>query len=316
MKIFRALLKLCLITSILTFSKPVLADEVLMITWRGKTSADIGFETRLKQLNPKIKFSYIDANKDKTKLANAIRSTDFSKFKLVYSFGTTGSKITKSALNGGVPHVFNIVSTPLLSRIIESFDKPGNNVTGVHHTLDVETQFNALVRLKSVKNIGVWIDPRERTTLVQAKRLEELAKRNGITLKKFRVIVNVDSFDEMLKEASNAAKDLDAIFIPSGSSYIDKPEKLFAHLDDSVFIFGAVNQYVGKGATVALAASYTERGEAAAELAHKILKGANAGDIPVNRLTAQKARLYVDKKRAKAVGIKDPKLLGFEVVER
>lgn len=313
---FKNLLKLTIVFGFLLSSQLSYADEVMIVTWRGKTDAELGFKERLKELHPKAKFTHIDAARDRVTLANALRSTDFSDVRLVYSFGTTGSKLTKTALRGRVPHVFNIVSTPILSNIVETLNKPGDNITGVRHTIDVETQFNVMLRLKDIKTLGVWFDPREFTTVAQANKIKELAKQNNIEVKKFRVIVDAPNFETLIKEASEKAKDFDALYIPSGSGYIEKSDKMLANIDPSVFVFGAVNQFVGHGATVALASDYKERGKAAAELASLILKGAQAGTLPVDIATIRQARIYIDKKRAVATNLQNVNELGLQVIEQ
>ncbi len=99
---------------------PVQAAEVLVVTWRGKTDAENGFEERLKKLKPGVNFKYIDANRKKGDLAKALRGFDFSSVDLVYSFGTTGSKMVKEILKSQKPQIFNIVSAP---KKIENYPK-------------------------------------------------------------------------------------------------------------------------------------------------------------------------------------------------
>ncbi len=143
-----------------------------------------------------------------------------------------------------------------------------------------------------------------------------MAKNSGKTVKKFRVIADAPNFDEMVAQASEASKSVDVVYIPSSSAYIQKADKLLGKLDPSVFVLGAVGKYIGKGATVALAANYKERGESAAELANKVLSGANAGDIPVDIVTTKTARLFVDQSKPSASKLKDLDKLGLTVVKK
>ena len=301
---------------LLMASVPVKAEEVLVVTWRGKTDAEKGFEDKLKQLRPSVKFQYIDAKRNKGELAKQLRGYDFSKVNLVYSFGTTGTKMTKKALGGQVPHVFNIVSAPVKSKIVASFDKPGGNITGVRHIVDVKTQYEIMKKIKDIKTIGVWFDPREKNTVALKDTLTEIAKKDGKTVKGIRVIPDAPNFLDMVDAASKEAKTVDVLYVPSSSGYIAKAKELFSKLDKSVVVFGAINKFVGKGATVSLAASYSERGSAAAELANEILGGKKAGNLPVNVVTSATARLYVDKKHASVSKLKDLSKLGIDVVEK
>ncbi|MGH1350571.1 MAG: ABC transporter substrate-binding protein [Methyloligellaceae bacterium] len=292
------------------------ASEVLIVTWRGKTDGETGFENRLKKLRPDVKFKYIDAGRKKEVLGKAIRSFDFSKVDLVYTFGTTATRLVKGYVKEKKPLVFNMVSTPVGSKVAGSIEKPGNNLTGAKLLVNIDTQLEVLSKIKQLKAIGIWIDPREKNTPALLDRFKSLTKEKGITLKVFRVIPDAPNFSELVSNASEEAKKLDAVYIAAHSSYVAKAKDLLGKLDPSVIVLGALNKYIGKGATIAVAADYKERGEAVAELAHKILSGENAGDLPINVLTSKTAYLYVDKKRAESAGLKGLDKLGLNIIEK
>lgn len=301
---------------ILVSSTAVQAEEVLVITWRGKTDGELGFENKLKELRPGVKFKYVDANRKKAQLAKALREIDFSKVNLVYSFGTTSTKLIKGYIKETKPLVFNMVSTPVLSKVAKSIEKPGNNLTGAKLLVDIDTQFEILLKLKKIKTLGLWFDPREKNTPALLKKVKSLGGKHNIKVVDYRVIPDADNFDELVEKASKEAKKLDAVYIAAHSSYVSKAKQLLGKFDSSVLVVGALNKYIGKGATIAVAADYKERGEAVAELANKILSGQKAGELPISVLTSKTALLYVDKKRAESAGLKELKKLGFNIVEK
>lgn len=305
-----------LFSTFILLSSSAFSAEVLIITWRGITDGETGFQERLKKLKPDVKFRYVDAGRKKDNLAKKLRKVDFSKVDLVYSFGTTATKIVKGYMKGKKPLVFNMVSTPVRSNIAKSLNKPGNNLTGAKLLVDMETQFEVLMKIKDVKKIAVWFDPREKNAPAILEKTKELAKKFGIKVENFRVIPDASNFEELVKQASEVAKEMDAVYIAAHSSYVAKADKLLGQLPQSTIVLGALNKYVGKGATIAVAADYKERGESVAELAGRILSGHKAGDLPISVLTSKTAYLYVDKKRAESAGLTNLDKLGLNIIEK
>ncbi len=289
------------------------AAEVLMVTWQGKTVAEDGFIERLKKLRPDVKFTHIDAKRKKGVLAQGLRKADLSKVDLVYSFGTTGTKIVKQFLKGRKPHVFNIVSAPVLSKIANSIEKPGNNLTGARFLVDIKTQLGVLNKLRKVKTLAVWFDPREKQNTVVLNVIKKEAEALGIEVTGFRIIPDSQNFKDLVKEASDKSNKMDAMYFIASSSFTEYYKPLHANLDPKLLVMGAVNVYVTNGSTIALGADMKERGHAAAELAHKVLNGESAGDIPITLVTAKTANLYANKDKVASAGIKDIEKMGFNV---
>lgn len=289
------------------------AAEVLMVTWQGKTVAEEGFMERLKKLRPDVKFTHIDAKRKKGVLAQSLRKADLSKVDLVYSFGTTGTKIVKQFLKGRKPHVFNIVSAPVLSKIADSIEKPGNNLTGARFLVDIKTQLGVLKKLRDIKTLAVWFDPREKQNTVVLNVMKKEAAAMGIKVTGLRIIPDSDNFKTLVKEAADKSNKMDALYIIASSSFTDYYKPLHANLDPKLLVMGAVNVYVTNGSTIALGADMKERGEAAAELANKVLSGESAGDIPINLVTAKTANLYANKAKVASAGIQNIDKMGFNV---
>lgn len=292
------------------------ASEVLVVMWQGRTSAEDGFEEKLKELRPDVKFKYINAERKKGNLASLMRGYDFSNTDLVYSFGTTGTKIVKEFLKGKKPHVFNMVSAPVRSKIVTSIENPGVNITGAKLLVDLQTQLEVLKKMKDIKTLAVWYDPREKQNQGVVKKLKALGDKTGVKIKLLRLIPDAKKIETLLKEVSENANKADALYVVATSSFSSIYDRMFKQLDPKLLVMGGVHRVVGFGATVAVAASYKERGMAVAEQAHQILSGKQAGEIPVNVVTSTTAFLYVDPNRAKSAGLTNLDKLGLKIVER
>ncbi len=289
------------------------AAEILMVTWQGKTVAEEGFMKRMKELNPDVKFTHIDAKRKKGVLAQSLRQADLSNVDLVYSFGTTCTKLVKKYLKGKKPHVFNIVSAPVLSKIANSIEKPGNNLTGARFLVDIKTQLTVLSKLRKVENLAVWFDPREKQNAVVLNVIKKEAAALGMKVTGFRIVPDAKNLETLIKDAAEKSNKMDALYFIASSSFTEYYTQLHAHFDPKLLVMGAVSVYVTNGSTIALGADMKERGEATAELASRVLKGESAGDIPINLVTVQTAKLYVNKNRVESAGLKDIEKMGFNV---
>ncbi len=305
--------KIFFILSAAFMASTAYAEEVLIITWQGKLPSELSFEKKLKELRPNVKFSYIDAKRKKGNLAQALRSVDLNKVNLVYSFGTTGTKLVKTFLDGKKPLVFNVVSTPVISGIAKSVEKPGGNLTGAKLLIDFKTQINVMTKLKDIKTMALWYDPREKQGEALLTQAVKYAEESGIKVNRTRVIPDAADFDTRIVNAVEEAKKYDVIFILGGSSVHQNARKIFSKIDPSMFVMTNSTYYALQGATVALSADFAERGQVVAEQAHKILGGASAGDIPVSLVTKKNVVLFVNKSRFAQAGLKNLDKLDVKV---
>ncbi len=293
---------------------PAQAAEVLVVTWAGKFPSEKAFEAHLKKLRPDVKFKYIDAGRKKSTLAQKLRGYDMSSVDLVYTFGTTGAKVVKEFLKGQKPHVFNIVSAPVPSKIANSIMKPGNNITGARLLADLNDQFEVLGKLRDYKSLAVWFDPREKQNSVLLPQIKKIVEARGAKLSQFRMVPGSNDFDSFLSEASKKANEHDALYIIGGASFHKLKKKLHEQLDPKLLVMSVTKPFVDGGSTIALGASLVERGQAAAEQANKILGGQAAGDIPVSLVTKKNAILFVNKQKMASAGLKGLDQLGVKVV--
>lgn len=302
-----------MLTCLFIWSSSAFSAEVLVIMWQGQTSSERAFEKRLKELRPDVRFSYIDAKRKKSNLMQALNKINLDKIDLVYSFGTTGTKIVKNFLKGRKPMVFNLVSAPVLSKIANSIKKPGNNLTGARFLIYPETQLEITARLKNFRTLAIWFDPREQQHDVVFRKLESVLTKRGVKVYPFRIIPDEENFDKSLKMAADKTNKLDAVYFIAGSSFYINLKKMYSSLDPSLLAISSLSAYVEAGSTLAVGADLTERGQTVAEQANKILNGARAGDIPISLVTSDKAFLYINKKKMASAGLTNVDKLGMKI---
>lgn len=301
----------------LTFTAPAQATvaEILMLTWRGETEAERGFRDRLREHGIEARITVFDAARERRALAEYLRAEEATlpNYDLVYTFGTTASKVLKSASRGQATQLFNIVSDPVAAGLVTSLDAPGGRTTGTTHTVSLEMTFQVLDQLVEYQSIVVVYDPREDNTIAVKDTVLRVGAERGKSVKAVRFVPDAADLNPQLTNFRAQLDGVDLVYIPSGSSFAERGEDLLNVVPDTVLTVGAIGRYVELGAVLSVGPDYYERGAATAESAVQILNGMSAGSVPVNEVSSDGIVLYVHKDRAEALGL-DPSQSGFRVV--
>ena len=205
-----------------------------------------------------------------------------------------------------IPIVFTGVSDPIGTGLIESFARPGGNATGVHYS-QVEIGAKRLELLRDL--------------LPQARRVMVVRYLAGGELDMLPHLRNTAS--RLGFEIVEIAGSWDGFDPPPASSVYGKPDAIYngerwifagaEHVVDQIIRFAAQQRIPSlfweaeaaeRGATLGYGVNLTrELGRAADQLA-RVLKGAKAGELPVD--TSTEYELVVNKKAAAALGIAIP----------
>ncbi len=312
MKHLLVFLSITICFHLLTFS--VNASEIQIISWNDKKSAaETIFETALKKVLPDVKVSYVFANRDKGKLATGIRNTDYSKIDLVISGGTTTTKLVKTYLMSKKPLMFHMVSSPVLSKIVDSMEKPGHNITGVSSIIDLKTQLDILTKLKKIKSLGVMFDPREKQNPVILSKIKEFSKSAGIEIKSLRVIPDAGNFEQLMNEALAKSANLDAIYIIPNASYALNMKNIADKFSNKTLIMAYGQEFAKHGVSVAIDSDPRGMIKSAIETTIKILKGTPTDQIPVSSIKKEDMFLAVNKSKTDQEVLNNLNILGIKI---
>lgn len=276
-----------------------------MVKWIKGADIETAFETHLRKLNPNVKFKYIEGNRNKKALVYKLESFDFSNTKVVYSFGTTTTKIVKTFLKGRKPQIFNAVSTPVLSNIVPSLEKLGNKITGVKLLVDIERQIEFLSSLKKIRKLAVWYDPRENYTQDILGKIIRIARKKGIAVSPFRIIPDAEGFDKYLTAASQRSGEMDALYFVLSPSFHLNYKLLHSKLPPELLKMGPTKHFVEHGCTIAMGPDIIERAQTLAEIANNLLRGKNIDQIAVSPVPPEKTIIYANKNALRKAGIAD-----------
>jgi len=222
---------------------------------------------------------------------------------------TRSSPAAAAAKNAGsVPVVMATSADPVAAGVVKSFARPGGNVTGLT-TLVAEIAvkrvqaLHELVpqasRIAALLNLSTPTAPAERRQIERASK----ALRLEVIILDVR---NAEGLKRGLEEAWRQRADAllinaEAVVMANRTTIID-----FARKHRWPVMYSA-REYVEAGGLAAYGVNYPHLYYRAAGYVDKILKGANAGDLPIGKPT--KMSLVINVRAATALGISIPSTL-------
>ena len=186
--------------------------------------------------------------------------------------------------------------------LAESLAHPGGNVTGIE-VQAVEYRAKWLEILKSVapnlRTVAVLADANETPAVM---KLKDAVPRFGVTLT-FLSSLPPD-FDASL--AAIASGRFDGLIVNDNPSLVPRTPRIAALVAESrtPAVYGAAPGEARMGGLIAYSFDAFAAGLRVADFVDKILNGAHAGDLPIERPT--KFTLAINLKAAKALGIDIP----------
>ena len=220
---------------------------------------------------------------------------------IIFAAGLSAASAAKSA-SDQVPMVFAGGGDPVARGLIQSFARPGGNITGVTH-LDLGAKRLEIFQemIPGLNRVLFPHDPNDTYSVTALRVYREAARRLGIVLVEKAVRTEKEA-GTILAQVRKG--EVDGIVAPSGT-----------FLNISGFILEATSKraiptmfrssfWVERGALASYGPDNYESGQQAARLVDKILKGTNPADIPVEVNT--KIEFAINLKVAKALGLTLP----------
>lgn len=305
---FKVILKVLIIYVIINtslFAVPLIKEDKLniaMILWRGETKAEVGFKSKLKSLGYDVKFTLLNANNKRFEFPTLLRNMNFEEFDYIYTFGTTATKLTKYLVNNEVPHIFNIVSSPVEAGIVDSITSSGSDISGVSNKISVKTQINNALNIIKFKKLAVFSNPREENSIIVVSSLVELGKKLG-----FEIIPlyapTLKILKRHLSDLENKNIIADAVYLPT-DSFIVSNSKLIASVLNKLKIksIGSIRDYIDNGIMMGTVVDYYKLGEKAALILHQHKNGQKLKNISIQ--FPDNVKVVINKKTYKLMNFK------------
>ena len=276
-------------------------QKVAMITWRGETDAELGFVEGLKQSGFPVTFHKYDAHQDLTVLCQLLTQIEHSHFDLIYVFGTTATQYVLSRIKDR-PVVFNIVTQPVESGIIKSWESSGNNATGASSMVPIMNQLKALKKVVDYSRLGIVYNPLEPNSIIQRDLVKSYEGVLGFTLMEYRI----SSQKDVARILPDIQGQVDAVYLPSDSMVQSLGKEIMQHVNEyKIPSLAAIENMVEKeGALLGLVPSYYKLGRLSAQKAILILKSVQPSEIPTE--TLDHFKISVNMNTARKIQIEIP----------
>ena len=272
-----------------------------MITWRGQTEAERGFLDGLDRKTHTVSIETYHAAQSIENLYQIIRRIQKNPVDLIYVFGTTATQIVLSQVKT-IPVVFNVVSLPVATGIIASWEKSGRNAVGVSNQVPVRQQLKAFINTCAFKRLGIIFNPLEQNSLALKAQVEELCQVFGFSVHGFPIVRKTD----IHRKLNDLRGRVDAVYIPADSLIKSLGREIGRQLNaQNIPSMSAVESMVpDDGILLGLVPSYYELGLAAAQKANRVLAGEPPGSIA--SATLDHFQFWVNMRTAETIGIQIP----------
>jgi putative tryptophan/tyrosine transport system substrate-binding protein len=233
---------------------------------------------------------------------------------------TTGGEpaaLAAKAATSTVPIVFAVGGDPVKTGLVESFNRPGGNATGVYVlTTAPEAKRLGLLHemVPGTRVVGILIDPNYQQAETQAQELRDAAGTIGQGLH----IANAGSDAELESALETLVRErADALLVSAAPFFDTRRGRIIAfaaeHRMPAIYQF---REYVAGGGLMSYGVSLPEGYRQVGLYAGQILKGAKPADLPI--VQSIKFEFVINLKTAKTLGIEVPAMLlarADEVIE-
>jgi putative ABC transport system substrate-binding protein len=287
-------------------SGPVLIG-VLNESW-GPTPAVVGLRDGLIALGHRENEDFVIGVRftqgDLAALPGAARELIQRGAEVIVTGGLVNAAKAAQMATARIPIVFMGSSDPVGFGLVQSFARPGGNITGIAD-LNVELApkrmelFRELVL--SLKRVLLPYDASDPYTVAQLGAHRDAARRLGITLVEKPVRTEAEARAAL---AGVRKGEVEGILAPRSLS-LNIPGFILEFAPRQVIPTMFDDPYwVERGGLASYSANYYRVGQQAARLVDKIIKGANPAEIPVEQPT--RFELVINLKTAKALGLTIP----------
>lgn len=252
-----------------------------------------------------IKIDFNNAQADQSNLMTMSERFVKNGVDLILAIATPAAQSVASATDE-IPILFTAVTDPVAARLVESWDVPGLNVTGVSDIGPIEEQVQLCKDLiPDAKTVGIIYNSSEVNSEVQARQAKEYAEELGLDVE-FGTVTSVNDIEQV---ATSLAAKVDIIYVPTDNTIASAiPNLVQVAQEKGLLIVGGEEGQVESGASATISISYYKMGLQTAAMAVRILKdGALPAETAVEKL--EDTDLVLNTTYAEEIGYEFPKEL-------
>lgn len=201
-----------------------------------------------------------------------------------------------------IPIIFGTVTDPVGAGLVESWERPGGNVTGTSDLTPVREQLSLFERLGTgVRRVGVIYNAGESNSVTTVALTKEAAAELGLEI----VEATVANASEVQQAAQSLVGRVDGLYLITDNTLA---QGVMAVIDvansNKIPAISSVDSYVNQGALATFGLDYYRHGLLTAEVVVDILEGKNPGDLPVRY--NEDLSLIINTKTVETLGLDIP----------
>ncbi|TKC18199.1 ABC transporter substrate-binding protein [Robertmurraya kyonggiensis] len=262
--------------------------------------ATAGFKKALEESGLKVEYDDQSAQGDPNNTLTIANNFVGDKVDLIFANATPSAQ---SALNAttDIPILFTSVTDPIGAGLIESFEKPGGNVTGTSDMYPdaIPNTVDFIVEDFGAKSIGTIYNTGEQNSNVQVEEIKKALEGKDVELVESSVATTAD----VKQAAESLIGKVDVIYIITDNTVVSALDSVIqVSNENDIPLFVGETDSVAKGAFAAFGISYEAIGYETGKMAVEILKGEKTpADIPAQYPT--EVKLVINKKAAEEMNI-------------
>jgi len=259
-----------------------------------------------------VKIEFQNAQGDQSNLRTISKQFVQDNVEVAVGIATPSVQSLKNATKS-IPIVMGAVTDPEGAGIISNNKKPGGNITGVSDQAPLKAQLDLMKQvIPDLKTIGIIYTSSDASATSQMKKMQTLAKKEGLTVK----VSSINSVNDIQQVGTALAQGVQTIYVPTDNTVASGMKLLSSiALKQNIAVFPAATTMVKDGGLATVGLSQYELGEKTGEHVVRILKGQEkTATTPVTFM--EKGHLVLNEKMAQKLNIEFPDSLVKEAQKK
>ncbi len=251
-----------------------------------------------------VEYDYRNPEGDMSLAASIAQKFVSQKVDMILAIATpTAQACVNAVKNTDIPVVFGAVTDPVSAGLVDSWESPGGQVTGISDWADVGAQIQLILDIvPEVKKIGVIYNSGETNSKIQVEELKKVAPNLGID----KVVeASAATTANVMGAAQSLMGRVDAVWVPTDNTVVSAFEAVVKVCEDNqIPVFAADTATVKRGAIGTPGIDYYVLGLEDGKIAARILSGTPPANIPVKKVPM--TDLYLNPAAAERMGVSIP----------
>lgn len=225
------------------------------------------------------------------------------KVDLIFANATPAAQ-TVAAKTTSIPIIITSVTNPENSGLVDSNEKPGNNVTGTSDLTPVEAQIALIQQLyPDAKNICVMYCGSEDNSIFQAALAKTAIEAAGMTYIE-KTVSDSNVIQSVVESLGNVGTQCDAIYIPTDNLLAEGMAIVAQYAtNQGIPVVVGEGGMVADGGLATYGIDYYNLGYKSGQMAVEVLKGADPADMAIQYLPMDECVKSINVKTAEALGL-------------